>query len=453
MISFIDRFDELSLLENSWARDGAEFVVLYGRRRIGKTRLILEFMGGKKGIFFIAEDTSSKVQITELKDKIARYFEDDFLRRTEIKEWRDLFEYLTKILPMEERFYFIIDEFSYILKNDPSVVSALQKFWDTFLGKTRAFFFVSGSLFDMMSEKVLSSSSPLYGRRTRDLLLTPLWFKDSLGFLNMPFVEKMKVYMGIGGVPEYLLRAREYKESGSFFKKEFLNKNGYFYREPYFLLSQEFKAIRTYFTILSAIAYGNTRPTEIANFSGIVSRRIYPYLENLIRLGFIERLTSITGGRRAGIYLIKDIFFDFWFNFVYENRESIERGTFKAEENRINTFFGKRFEDLIREQIASKISGFPHIGRWWYKDKEIDIVGLDATNNRILFGECKWSEDVDAKKIYYQLKERKENLNWNKADRNEEYIIFARSFKKEFKKRNLKCIDLKKIKEMLSRDR
>ena len=93
------------------------------------------------------------------------------------------------------------------------------------------------------------------------------------------------------------------------------------------------------------------------------------------------------------------------------------------------------------------------MGRWWYKDKEIDIVGLDAMNNRILFGECKWSEDVDAKKIYYQLKEKKENLNWNKADRNEEYIIFARSFKKKLKKRNLKCIDLKKIKEMLSRDK
>jgi AAA+ ATPase superfamily predicted ATPase len=451
MVSFIDRENEIDLLERAWNKDTAEFVVLYGRRRIGKTRLIVEFMKGKEGIFFVAEDTSKKTQITELKSGIAGYFDDDLLMRTGLEEWRDLFEYLSKTMPVHERIYLVIDEFSYILKNDPSVASALQKFWDTFLGQTKVFFMVSGSLFGLMSEGVLSSASPLYGRRTRDMLLAPLTFESSLGFLNMPFIEKMKIYMCTGGVPEYLLKATDYKSTNAFIKTEFLSRNGYFYREPYFILSQEFRAINTYFTILNAIAHGNTRPTEIANFIGIETRKIYPYLDNLIRLDFIERILPVPRIRKGGIYIIKDVFFDFWFNLVYDNREGIERGISGVDKNKINVYFGKRFEHLVREQIAHKISNFPHMGRWWYKDAEIDVVGLDPEKKRILFGECKWSDKVDAERIYHQLREKKELVEWNIGDRKEEYIIFARSFGKDFRARDLTLVDLKKMERLLTR--
>ena len=451
MVRFIDRDSEIDLLERAWDKDAAEFVVLYGRRRIGKTRLIVEFMKGKEGIFFIAENTSKKVQITELRRAIASYFNDDFLMRTELEEWRDLFEYLLKTIPSNDRIYLVIDEFSYILKNDPSAASSLQKFWDTFLSRTKVFFLVSGSLFGLMSEEVLSSASPLYGRRTRDMLLAPLTFENSLDFLNMPFIEKMKIYMCTGGVPEYLLKAMDYKNAAAFIKNEFLRRDGYFYREPYFLLSQEFKAINTYFTIINAIAHGNTRPTEIANFIGIEARKIYPYLDSLIRLDFIERMVPVSGSRKRGIYLIKDVFFDFWFNLVYDNRDIIERGMFRADKNKINVYFGKRFEYLVREQIAPKVSNFQHIGRWWHKDAEIDIVGLDQDNKKILFGECKWSDKVEAKRIYHQLKEKKDNVEWNIEDRMEEYIIFARSFSKKFQARDLTLVDLKKMERLLTK--
>ena len=448
MIRFTDRKDELTLLENSWVKDNAEFVVICGRRRIGKTRLILEFMKGKDGIFFIAEDTNKKTQINELKNKTAGYFDDDFLRRTDITEWRDLFEYLTKILPSKKKIYFVIDEFSYIIKNDSAVISALQKFWDTFLSNTKIFFLISGSLFGLMSERVLSSASPLYGRRTRDLLITPLTFKDSLGFLDMPFIEKIKTCMGIGGVPEYLLKTGSYKNSKSFFVNEFFNKNGYFYREPYFLLSQEFKEIKTYFTILNAVAYGNTKPTEIANFAGLNTREIYPYLENLIRLGFIERVTPIFGKRKsAGIYFIKDVFFDFWFNFVYGNRESIEKNEGKIDESKLNTYFGKRFEKLIRDEIAYKILKFSRVGRWWYKDKEIDIVGINEKTKEIIFGECKWQDNINAEKVLQELKEKSKFVDWNKEKRKDSYAIFAKSFKKRTK--DCYCFDLKDISKHL----
>ena len=131
MIRFVNREEEIKVLEEAAKSSNAEFIVIYGRRRVGKTRLIVEFLKGKDGIFYIAEDASKRVQIREIKEKIAEYFNDKFLRNVEIGEWEELFEYLKKILPRDRRIYFVIDEFSYLVKNSPEIVSVLQKFWDT----------------------------------------------------------------------------------------------------------------------------------------------------------------------------------------------------------------------------------------------------------------------------------------------------------------------------------
>ena len=219
MIRFVNREEEIKVLEEAAKSSNAEFIVIYGRRRVGKTRLIVEFLKGKDGIFYIAEDASKRVQIREIKEKIAEYFNDKFLRNVEIGEWEELFEYLKKILPRDRRIYFVIDEFSYLVKNSPEIVSVLQKFWDTFASSTKIFILLSGSLLGLMSERVLSHSSPLYGRRTRDILLNPLNLRNSCEFLRMRFEDKLRVYMSIGGVPEYLLRASKYKTSNDFFPK------------------------------------------------------------------------------------------------------------------------------------------------------------------------------------------------------------------------------------------
>ena len=457
MIRFINRDYEMSLLKESWKKNVANFIVIYGRRRVGKTRIALEFMKNKEGISYTAEDTNKKVQINGLKNKIAEYFNDEFLRKTELNEWRDLFEYLKKVIPRKKRMYFIIDEFSYIVKNDESILSILQKFWDGFLSKTNVFFMISGSMFGLMSEKVLSSASPLYGRRSRDMLIRPLVFEHSSKFLKMPFDEKLKVYMCIGGVPEYLLKARGYKDGNNFLINEFLKKDGYFYREPYFLLSQEFKEIKTYFTILNAIAYGKTKPNEIANFAGIKAREIYPYFENLIRLGFVERICSILGSKKVGIYLIKDVLLDAWFNLVLVNREKIEREEIEINKNELNTYFGKRFEMFVRNELFHKLLKFKETGKWWghYRDKEgkrkeieIDIVALNEQKKEILFAECKWKENVNAEKVLSELKEKSGFVQWNTEKRKDHYAIFAKSFKKKIKEKNVHLFDLKDIEKV-----
>jgi hypothetical protein len=440
MISkFIGRQKELSLLEDEWNKTNGRLIILYGRRRIGKTRLITEFTSNKNGIFYFAENTSPHIQIKRLQEKIAEFTRDEILRNLDIKDWDQLFGYLTRNCPTE-RFYLVIDEFSYLIKSDKSILNTLQKYWDTALSASNIFIILSGSMLGLMSEMVLSHASPLYGRRSRDLLLEGLSFSDSKEFLNMPFQETLETYMILGGVPEYLLKASEYTDITNFVEKEFLDKFGYFHREPYFIISQEFKELKTYFSILNSIAFGNTKPTDIANFVGMDARKIYPYLGNLIRLGFIKRQVSILGTQKKGIYLIKDPVFDFWFNFVSKYKEEIEKGVFELRNDDMTRFFGKRFEIFVQQEIIHHlIPDFQKIGRWWHKDEEIDVLALNEVQKEIAFFECKWQE-VDRKRsehILADLKRKTALVKWHNRERRELYGIIGKKINAKKKLREM----------------
>ncbi len=256
----------------------------------------------------------------------------------------------------------------------------------------------------------------------------------------MPFQETLETYMILGGVPEYLLKASEYTDITNFVEKEFFDKFGYFYREPYFIISQEFRELKTYFSILNSIAFGNTKPTDIANFIGIDARKIYPYLENLIRLGFIERRVSIFGNQKKGIYLIKDPVFDFWFNFVSKHKEEIEKGIFKLRNNEMPRFFGKRFEIFVEQKIIHHlIPDFRKIGRWWHKGEEIDVMALNEEGKEIAFFECKWQE-VDRKSsrhILADLKRKAALVKWHNDERRELYGIIGKKINGKEKLREM----------------
>lgn len=454
MIRFIDRKEELEILERDWKSQKSEFVVVFGRRRIGKTTLLNEFVKDKEGIKYTAEDVNKAVQAGQFKNIAANYLKDDFLLKQEIFEWASLLEYLPKVLDKKKRMYIWIDEFSYVIKNDPPVASVLQKFCDNFLRNSNIFFMASGSIFGLMSEKILSNSSPLYGRRTRDILLKPIPLIFINEFLNFDFEDLLKTALTINGVPEYLNIASKHRNFLEFISNEFLKPEGYFFREPVYLLSQEFKEIRTYFSILNAIAYGNSRPTEIANFIGLNSREIYPYLELLISYGFVSRQASILGDRKRGVYCINDNFFDFWFNFVHKNRESIEKRECQINKGELNAYFGKRFEIFIRDNLSAFFKSFEYSGRWWHKDMEIDVVAFNEKKMEILFGECKWQEKLNALDVLHKLAEKAEYVEWNNGKRKETLAIFAKSFSKKarsFEGKKVYCFDLRDMEKLLKR--
>jgi AAA+ ATPase superfamily predicted ATPase len=240
--------------------------------------------------------------------------------------------------------------------------------------------------------------------------------------------------MTIGGVPEYLLKASEYETFTDFIELEFFRKDGYFYREPYFIISQEFKELKTYFSILNAIAYGSTRPGEIANSVGIDAKKIYPYLDNLIRLGFVERTVPIVSSGKAGIYMIKDNLFDFWFNFVHKHRERMERGAFTLKNDELSGYLGKRFEIFVRDDLFNYIplsNRFDRIGKWWHRDKEIDLVALNEKSREILFIECKWKDmsSRDAKRELGKLEEKSEHVLYD--SNRKDFGLIAKSIDKK----------------------
>lgn len=448
MIRFIDRDIELKVLNDAWNQTEAQLIVIYGRRRIGKTTLLSEFVKDKPGLYHIAADIYTKIQISEFRTQLSYFLEDDFLEKTVIDDWGDLFNYLSKVMPTDRRFFLVIDEFTYLSKNDRSILSRLQRFWDTFLANTRIFLVICGSDLGMILDNVLSYTSPLYGRRTRDIYLTGMSFEDSIKFTSLGFEESLMLFMTIGGVPEYLNKAEQYTDFYYFVMREFGDKNGYFYREPYFTLSQEFKDYNTYLGILNAIAFGKNKPSEISNFIGLQNKRLYPYLENLIKLGYLVKSTPFMDRRKEGHFEMADFMLEFWFNYVYVRREFIERGT-KYMEFDFRSYFGRIFEKVIRNEIYPKIYPTHSVGKWWFKDHEIDLVSVTQDLKEMIVGECKWSEQVDPAPIVKKLISETSLMLRGKEVESIEYHIIAKSFKNKKVKGDVILVDLDEIERVV----
>jgi len=402
-------------------------IILYGRRRIGKTRLIGEFARGKPGVLYFAEDTSPSLQIRQLQASCAAFLVDSLLASLEIGSWEQIFTYLARH-PPEGRGYLVIDEFTYLAKNDPAILSALQKAWDTGMAGSPWFILLCGSTLGLMSDLALSSTSPIYGRRTRDMLLEALQFSDACKFLKVPPVDALRIYLSIGGVPEYLLKAGDYESFSDFVAREFFDRYGYFYREPYFILSQEFRELKMYQSILQAIAYGNTTPAAIAQFCGLDSRHLYPYLESMTRLGIIERELPVLVNTKKGVYRIKDRLFDFWYTFVFPNRQSIELGNLSIPDGNFDPYFGRQFEAFVRHEVVPRLFPGCTIGRWWYGGEEIDIIGCDNHSGTILFGECKWGilTQKESRKILESLRKKSSRVRHAQYIE-EKFLIVART--------------------------
>ncbi|MBP1912401.1 ATP-binding protein [Thermococcus stetteri] len=370
------------------------FVVIYGRRRVGKTRLLVEFSRGKKVFFRTFMEGTKESQVKSLAGELADFFNDEVF--LSFSDWYPLFKYLSG--KINEKTLLVFDEFTYAVKSDKGILSTLQRAWDHELSNKPVMLVLSGSLMGMMEDEVLSHSSPLYGRRTAGFRLRPLRLFPSLRFFK-DFTEGLKFYMLLGGIPAYLIIASRYKTVGEFVEGEFLTPEGYFYDEPYIVLS-ELRELKTYFSILSAMATGRRKPSVIASSVGLEGRRIYPYLETLIRLGFVERELPVVGKERRGLYKISDPMLMSWFSLVYPNRTRIELGTMTLDEvgETLQKIFSFRFEEVSREfLIELNRTGklpfrFTKIGRWWYKGEEIDAVALNEKEKEVLFVEVKWED-------------------------------------------------------------
>ncbi len=469
---FVNRVSELDALEKRYKTENAEFTVIYGKRRVGKTELIKKFFENKPHIYFLADKRSDIDQLKELAGKMGECFQDSFVSRNGFSDWISIFEYLREKLKDEkhrnEKLIFVIDEFPYLVHSNKAMASLFQKGWDEYLKELNIFLILCGSSISMMEKEILSYESPLYGRRTGQMMLQPMKFAEMMQFFPELDMEKAVMFYSIlGGTPEYWKQFSDDMGVIENIKENVIRRDAFLYNEIEFILREELREPKNYFSIIKSISFGKTKLNEIVMEMGIERGTVSKYLETLEGPKIIKREVPATEKHplksRKGIYIVDDNFFNFWFRFVYPNKGYIEEGRAEYVLNEkikpnLNAFAGLCFEDICREiLVVMDVRGkMPfkggEIGRWWNKDKEIDIIIKNDKTSEIMFCECKWKDNVGFD-VLEELKKKADFVEWNKEKRMAYFMLFAKSFDPEFKKHseenNILCVDIKYIENFL----
>lgn len=422
-MQFIGRQTELKTLETEYRREGG-FIAIYGRRRIGKTTLIKEFIKDKMSFYFLATEEMELQSMKRLSGVISRATDNPALLRASFSDWLDLFRIIANYKPMEKK-VLVIDEFPYLVKTNAAFPSILQNAWDEILKDSRVMLILCGSFIGMMQKHTLSYDSPLYGRRTAQIRLLPIPFPEVYAAQSLPFSWAVEQYAITGGVPKYLEFFQDKESLLQQIESVILSKNGFLYEEPNFLLKDEILSAVNYFSIIKAIADGNHKLGKISAVLGVKTSALTPYLATLSELGFIIKETPITEKNpeksRKGLYFISDHFVRFWFRYVYPFKGELELDNTHIALNEIHKDFTQKFVAFAYEDICKAI--FAHlckqkiipfvpsqIGAYWLNDldsdTEIDVMAVDHQNKLLFAGECKYhNKPVDAS-VYYALFEK-----------------------------------------------
>lgn len=438
MSVFLNRDRELSHLRKRYESGDPEFVVLYGRRRVGKSELINQFLRTATGVHLIAREESKHLQLRRFSAELGAYFNDPFLQKTGFSDWDSFFEYL--IQRATDRIVIAIDEFPYLIKEDPSLPSMLQEYWDRRLKETKIFLILAGSSISMMESAIMEYGSPLYGRRTGQILLKPLRFVHILDYMG-DMKRAVEFYAVFGGTPAYIMAIDPEQEILENIEEKVMREDSFLFRDVEFVLRAELVEPRYYFSILFSLAGGNNRIGLICNDTGLSKSVVNKYLSILIDLKLVHRRIPVTEGHRSrkGLYFLSDNLFDFWFSFVNPHLDMLERGNASLVVDQyvrpqFARYVGKHFEEIVmdlfdhinRDEILPFV--FTRIGSWWHRGEEIDIVCLAENPYRILFCECKWQDGVDAPNVLAELRRKAPHVSWHNDRRSEYFCVVARSF-------------------------
>ena len=437
---FYGRELELSKLESLYASDKFQCVIIYGRRRVGKTTLIGKFCEGKRVLLFSALESTAEENLKELSQTINTFLYPDSSAHADYRSFSDAFDKIAEEAK-KTRFVFVIDEYPYLAKADKSISSKMQHLIDHKLSKTNAFVIICGSSMSFMENQVLGYQSPIYGRRTAQFKLEPLNYR--LAARAYPFLppEKQVLLYGIaGGIPHYLnnLDIGADGDMDSAITNRLLERSSYLFEEPSNLLKQELREPATYNAIITAIASGANKLNEITSRTQFESGPCAKYISALISLGLVGKKTPATESvRNKSIYYLKDNLFNFWYRFVPGNMSMIAANrnalVYQTEvKPHLSDYLGKIFEDICVQYLTLFDDNLPfipkEIGNWWggnpesKKQEEIDILAVSG--KKAIFGECKWQNELLDLAVLKNLKRKAELFNEYEQ---KYYYLFSRS--------------------------
>ena len=426
---FVDRDVELKQLTDCYESETADFVVLYGRRRLGKSELVRQSIANRDdAVYYQAVESTAQNQLEQFVGTATAQFPSlQNVRR----DWEALLEALGS-----EDGIVVIDEFPFLIEEDESLPSRIQRVWDTELQETGMTLILVGSSISVMEDKVLAGSAPLYGRRTATIDLKPLSVGDARQFFPESDPETAITAWSIyGGTPYYLQTIDPDRQLGTNVQESILSERGLLYSEPEFLLRTELRQPNTYFSILRALAHGRRTPSEIAGMAGVDAGSLSTYLQKLRRLRLVERHIPVTESPTAskrGRYRIAAPLFRFWFRFVYGSQDQLRLLGEDAYEELVTPdladYVSPLFERLCQRSLPNLVDRqFRDIGQWWFKEHELDVLGL--TEEGLVAGECKFTSRPVSEGVLANLERTTSEVRWGAAPTDGEplYVLCSRS--------------------------
>ncbi len=458
-VQFVDRKEELAALERAYhAR--SSLAIIYGRRRLGKTLLALEFIKGKYNAYYLFTKEPVADQVRKLARTIGKAIGSRRLEEFGATDFEDLFSEVAEVQSnASKKLVIVLDEFPNVARIGNAMPSVFQKIWDSYLNGSNIMLILTGSSVGMMRSEVLNYSAPLYGRSNAIIMLGQLDFADAILLMpkGLEFEEKLELYFMLGGIPAYysiindmLLGSKSTRHTLSEIIRAMLGRGSIFLEEPSILLSEEVSKEERYLSILSLLAEGINKPSEIASKLGIAQGNLQQYLNLLEELGITWKEFPVTEEKKKrskkGIYRIKDSFSLFYFYALRKVAGELQTGqldsAIESLERMLNTFYAWKFESFVHEfliEISKRgKTGFviEKVGRWWgttnAKEKganpiEIDVVALNENTREILFGEAEWKNRKMDIRDYAQLKDKAKAVEWHSGIRKEHYALFSRS--------------------------
>lgn len=439
---FIGRKRELATLNKLYDSEKFEFAVIYGRRRVGKTALISELIRDKQAIYFMGVESNAKQNLENFSRSIIER-DAGIQADTVFSSFQTALEYVFQ-LAEKERLVLAIDEYPYVARASRSLASTLQLLIDKYKDRSRLMLILCGSSMSYMEDHVLAYKAPLYGRRTAQMKLEPFDFAETCSYFSgFSDEDKALIYGVAGGTPQYLLQMDDRLSVADNIRQTFLNPASPLFEEPENLLKQEVREPALYNAIISAIAVGASRLSEISAKVGEDNSVCATYLKNLLALGLVQKETPYgEKASRKSIYSIADNMFRFWYRFVPENSSIIARGgadlAYSRVEPYLSGYMGPVFEEICRQYLwALRLSGaspaaFSELGRWWGNDPvekkqaEIDIMGA-ADKDTALFAECKWRNENIGRGVLETLVKRSQLFSYSKVQL---YLFAKRGFTK-----------------------
>jgi AAA+ ATPase superfamily predicted ATPase len=442
-MKFINRERELAALADLWHRPSAQLVVVYGRRRTGKTTLLARFVQDKRHLFWVADRFPALTLLGDFSRAIYRLEHPDAPPSPGFTypDWEMAFRSLGQ-LAQEHRVAVVLDEFPYAVEAEPALPSLLQRLWDHELKQTQLFLVLCGSHIGMMERELMAYRAPLYGRRSGQLLIRPMEFSALCQFFpHWNPVQQVTAYAILGCIPSYWEQFEPTHTIEANIRERILRPNNLLYLEPLFLVYEELREPRNYLGILRAIAQGHRQMRDIAAASGMPRSNLPRYLGILRDLHLVERQVPVTERHpeqsRRGLYCLGDNYLNFYFRFVAPYRQDLEQGyldrAWQAIDQQLNAFVGATaFEHLCRQWVnrRGRQGHLPfapeRVGSYWGRRTQVDVVGLNWSQQTALLGEARWTSRPLGVQVLDEL-QAKSSAVLPAPDWHVHYALFSRS--------------------------